>query len=38
MSKYLATVLGLAVALVSLVPGIAAAKIAGNHSQTILHD
>lgn len=36
MNKHLATVLALALALVSLVPGLAAAKLAGNHNQTLL--
>ena len=36
MKKHLVTALALALALVSLVPGLAAAKIAGNRNQTLL--
>jgi hypothetical protein len=36
MKKHLATALALALALVSLLPGPAAAKLAGNHNQTLL--
>jgi hypothetical protein len=36
MKKYLATALALALALVSLLPGLAAARLAGNHNQTLL--
>src|SRR5262245_26966857 len=38
MKKYIAGALGLAAALVSLLPGLAAAKIAGNHNQTLLRE
>jgi hypothetical protein len=38
MKKHLATVLALALALVSLLPELAAAKIAGNHNQTLLSE
>lgn len=36
MKKLLATVIALALALVSMLPGVATAKIAGNHNQTLL--
>ena len=36
MKKLFATVIALSLALVSMLPGIAAAKIAGNHNQTSL--
>ena len=36
MKKLLATIFALAIALVSMLPGIAAAKLAGNHNQTLL--
>jgi hypothetical protein len=36
MKKFFATVAVLALALVSMLPGVAAAKLAGNHNQTLL--
>ncbi len=36
MKKLLATVIALAVALVTMLPGIAAARLAGNHNQSRL--
>ena len=38
MKKHFVTVLALALALVSLVPGLAAARLVGNHNQTLLRD
>ncbi len=38
MNKHFATVLALALALVSLLPGIAAARLVGNHNQTLLRE
>ena len=36
MKKLLPTIIALALALVSMLPGIAAARLAGNHNQTLL--
>ena len=36
MKRMLATVIALALALVTMLPGIAAARLAGNHNQTLL--
>ena len=36
MNKHVAAALALALALVTLVPGLAAARLAGNHNQTLL--
>jgi hypothetical protein len=36
MNKQFATVLALALALVSLLPGLAAARLVANHNQTLL--
>ena len=38
MSRHIATTLALALALVSLLPGLAAAKLAGNHNQTLVRE
>jgi hypothetical protein len=36
MKKHLVTILALALALVSLLPGMGAAKLSANHNQTLL--
>ncbi len=36
MKKLLPTVIAVALALLSMLPGVAAAKLAGNHNQTLL--
>lgn len=36
MRKLILSVIGLALALVSMLPGIAAARLTGNHNQTVL--
>jgi hypothetical protein len=36
MKRFFATVAALALALVSMLPGVAAARLAGNHNQTLL--
>jgi hypothetical protein len=36
-NKFVATALALAFALITLVPGLAAARLAGNHNQTELN-
>ena len=38
MKKLIAMVIAVALALVSLLPGISAARIAANHNQTLLRD
>lgn len=38
MKKYFATIIAVALALVSLLPGISAARLSANHNQTLLRD
>ncbi len=38
MNKHLAAALALALAMVSLLPGLAVARLAGNHNQTLLRE
>jgi hypothetical protein len=38
MKKHLATIIAVALALVTLLPGISAARLSANHNQTLLRD
>ena len=38
MSRYLATAFALALGVVSLLPSLASARLAGNHNQTLLRE